>query len=463
MTFVPMLQRYLHRLFGNRDRQARDARADFETLNAGAPLKSERAGAQADTADEPDPPAGFICRETVLGRDQRVAGYQFMLQQSTQKRLRSSSRRIHHVYAEVLVRNVLKLDVAKLLGHRHAFLDVPDSFLEHPSIRELQPSRSVLTVHLLDEPDAPAPTALLESVRRLRKLGYRIAVDVSSVGAENAFLLPEADFAILRANEGSPERTDYAVMRLRTVNAGAKILARELPSQDDFQFFSGLGATYFQGPFITRREDWSGNAIGPNTARIAALLARLRRDADTHEIAQLLSQDAALSLRLMRYINSASIGLREEITSIERALLLLGREQLYRWLMLLIYSADKGTARSSALLESALVRARLMELLGKDRPEGERDALFLVGLLSLVDVILQVPIEKAMASLGTAPEIEAAVVRGEGPMAPLLRVAIACEQGHGELESAAAAAHIDAQAASRHHLEALAWAMQVSG
>ncbi len=101
-------------------------------------------------------------------------------------------------------------------------------------------------------------------------------------------------------------------------------------SQDDFQFFSGLGATYFQGPFITRREDWSGNAIGPNTARIAALLARLRLDADTHEIAQLLSQDAALSLRLMRYINSASIGLREEITSIERALLLLGREQLYR-------------------------------------------------------------------------------------------------------------------------------------
>ncbi len=113
--------------------------------------------------------------------------------------------------------------------------------------------------------------------------------------------------------------------------------------------------------------------------------------------------------------------------------------------MLLIYSADKGTARSSALLESALVRARLMELLGEHRPERERDALFLVGLLSLVDVILQVPIEKAMASLGTAPEIEAAVVHREGPMAALLRVAIACEQGHGELESIAAAANVDAE------------------
>jgi EAL and modified HD-GYP domain-containing signal transduction protein len=127
-----------------------------------------------------------------------------------------------------------------------------------------------------------------------------------------------------------------------------------------------------------------------------------------------------------------------------------------------MYGADTGSARSAAVLENALVRARLMELLGEGRSAPERDALFLVGLLSLVDVILQVPMEEAMASLATAPEIEAAVVRGEGPMADLLRVAIACERGSPDA-LAAAAEHcgIPPAVANRRHLDAFTWALEL--
>jgi len=453
-----MFAKLLATLFGAR--KAGDDGQAFATLNRHAPLRDEPAPAPAGS--EPEAPPGYLCRETVLGRDQRVAGYQFMLHEGTRNRIRTRSRRIHHVYAEVLVRNIAQLDIGRLLGHRHAFLDVPDSFLDHPSIAELSPANTVLVITPLDDGAAPAAAAVLDPVQRLRQSGYRIGVPAAAMAGELACLLRAVDFVVVDAANMDPARLKTLADGLHGGGGTPALLARELPSQDEFQLCFALGATRFQGPFITRREDWRGKRLGPNTARLADLIARLRRDADTQELVALLKQDAALSLRLMRYINSAAVGLHGPVASIEQALLQLGRDKLYRWLMLLMYGADTGSARTAAVLENALVRARLMELLGEGRSAQERDALFLVGLLSLVDVILQVPMEEAMASLATAPEIEAAVVRGEGPMADLLHVAIACERGNPDV-LAAAAEHcgVPPAVANRRHLDAFTWALEL--
>jgi len=455
-----MFEKLLASLFGPRKASGDDGQA-FATLDRHAPLRAAPAPpAPADS--EPEASPGYLCRETVLGRDQRVAGYQFMLHEGTRNRIRTGSRRIHHAYAEVLVRNIAQLDIGRLLGHRHAYLDVPDSFLDHPSIAGLPPANTVLVIIPVDDGASPAATALAASVQRLRQAGYQIGVPEAAMAGALACLVPAVDFVVVDAANTDPGRLKAVAEGLHGAGGAPALLARELPSQDDFQLCFALGATRFQGPFITRREDWRGRRLGPNTARLADLIARLRRDADTHELVALLKQDAALSLRLMRYINSAAVGLHGPVASIEQALLQLGRDKLCRWLMLLMYGADAGSARAAAVLENALVRARLMELLGEGRSARERDALFLVGLLSLVDVILQVPIQEAMASLATAPEIEAAVVREEGPMADLLRVAIACERGNPEA-LAAAAEHcgIVPAVANRRHLDAFAWALEL--
>jgi EAL and modified HD-GYP domain-containing signal transduction protein len=446
---------------GSGEAKRTEDRQQFEKLERHAPIK--RAESPTGSTDNRSDASGFLCREAVLGRDQRVAGYQFMLHEGTRNRIRTRGRRIHHVYAEVLARNIAQADIGRLLGHRTAFLDIPDSFLEHPAILDLPPANTVLVITTLDEHGAPEANALLATVQRIRAAGYRIGAAAADLIGERAFLLPETDFVTLRAAASDPAQLKTLIERIKSDGGKVTLIARDLPSQDDFQLCLTLGAALFQGPFITSREDWRGNRLGPNTARLAELIARLRRDADTAELVELLKQDAALSLRLMRYINSAAVGLHQEVASIERALLQLGRDKLYRWLMLLLYGADKGSARSAAVLENALVRARLMELLGEGRPAAERDALYLVGLLSLVDVVLQMPIAEAMASLATAPEIEAAVVRGEGPMADLLQLVIACESADSDaLQNLAERCGINPALASRRHLDAFAWAMEIN-
>ncbi|WP_332672493.1 EAL and HDOD domain-containing protein [Aromatoleum sp.] len=433
-------------------------RTHFEMLERPAPEPD--CGLASAHAPQPE---GFVYREAVLGADQRVAGHQFMLSEATRSRICTRNRRIHHVYAEVLVRNVARIDLARLLGHRKALLDVPDSFLGHTSIASLPPGNTVLVVTRLDDEGAPAAADLLAAVRNLRESGYGVAVACSDLLGALSFLQPEVDYATLAAEAPDPTRQKNDVERLRQAGSEAMLIARGLPSQDDFQLCRSLGAELFQGPFITRREDWHGNKLGPNTAKIAELLARLRRDADTAELVALLKQDGALLLRMMRYMNSAAIGMHGDLSSIERAVMQLGRDRLYRWLLLLMYGADKASARSAAVLENALVRARLMELLGEGRPATEHDALFLVGLLSLVDVALEVPMTEAMASIASAPEVEAAVLHGEGPLGNLLALVIGCETGDPRtLDELAERCDITPAIANRRHLEAFAWALEVT-
>ena len=459
-----MLKALFGWLFGRRTASpaatpARQTQVDsaFRKLNRDAPL---RAAAPADPAA--GEPATFLCREAVLGRNERIAGYQFMLQQGARARIRHSTRRVHHLYAEVLVRSLSSADIGELLGHRIAFIDVPDSFLADPSLASL-PAHSVALVPTLHaDPGAPEPEALRHTVEQLRQQGFRIGLPDPTVMTEFAHLLPQADFIVVQA-QGLDARRGLQLSNIALeIARNARLVVRDLPSIEEFRFCYKLGATLFQGPFVTSREDWRERELPPNTARIGTLIARLRADASTHELADLLKQDAALSLRLLRYINSAANALPQPVSSIEHALTLLGREKLYRWLILLVCSAGSNGERGGAALEIALVRGRMMELLGAKRPVAEREALFLVGLLSLVDVILQVPMEKALAPLALSPDIDAALRANSGPLQPLLELAIACERSASEhLREAAERCGISAEHASECHMQALSWAIQI--
>ncbi len=277
-------------------------------------------------------------------------------------------------------------------------------------------------------------------------------------------LLPQADMVIVRAPTLDAARGLQLTRLIADASPQARLLVRDLPSLEDFRFAYKMGASLFQGPFITGREDWSERDLGPNTLRIATLIGRLRSNGDAREIAALLKEDGALSLRLLRYVNSAANAQTKPIASIEHAFALLGEERLYRWLVLLACSTDGNSGRAAAALETALVRARMMELLAAEKSTTEREALFLLGLLSLADVIMQVPLDKALAPLALTTEVRAALQEGEGPLYPLLELAIACERGDLEperMQQAAERCAVSAEQASLSHMQALSWALEV--
>jgi EAL and modified HD-GYP domain-containing signal transduction protein len=431
--------------------------ASFEVLNQQAPLR------RVSPEDMPGPDkisATIICREAVLNRQQKIAGYQFLLQDGAHANIRFQSRRILHLYAELLVENLMRANIGLLLGHRIAFIEVPDSFLAHPLLTQLPAANTFIVLQPVDGPGSPAPEQVLAQIRALREKGYHIGIPDPIANPSYFHLLADVDLVCIQAPHLSVEMGMRLVRRILKESPHAALLVRDLPGMEDFNFSFKIGATLFQGPFITSREKWQQRNLDPSFTRLSMLLNKLRQDADTHEIVALLKQDAAITLRLLRYINSAANGLREHISSLERALVLLGRAPLQRWLTLLLCASDRNHPRAGAVLEAALVRARTMELIAHRYPAAVREAMFLTGLLSLIDVILQQPLEDALAALAIDDEIKDAILNDQGPYATILSLAKACERMDiDRIVTASATCQIDPEQASTWYMDALAWTL----
>lgn len=453
----------LWNLFGFKPRTQSHHLVSDEELHA----ELSRAAPRVDTGADAGRPAAepqmrvMLCREAVLGRDQRIAGYYFKLQSYASEKIQYSSRRIRHLHAEIMVNNLVQLDLAKLLGHRQAFIDLPYTFLDHEAIAQLPPQNVVLIAQRYED-DAPSmdEVRLAEIIALRRQQGFRIALEDPLRHPGNEGLLGLADLIVLSMPELDAAEGLELGRKLSQRAPQVRLLVRDVPSLEEFAFVYKLGAIFFQGRFISSREDWRDRKLGPDATRVAMILKHLREDADTHDIAEMLKRDAALSVRLLRYINSAGVGLQTPVSSIEKAMLLLGRQSLYRWLALLLCGSSNLTGRASAGLENALVRARLMELLMAKRPVEARDAAFLVGLLSLVDVVLQVPLEQALDAMSVAPDIRHALLQRQGEWAGLLAIAEAFEHANGEeITSACAQQEIDPVFAAACHSQALAWVL----
>lgn len=197
--------------------------------------------------------------------------------------------------------------------------------------------------------------------------------------------------------------------------------------------------------------------------KILDLLNRVRREAEIAELSAIFKQDPALSFEILRYINSPGAGLPNKVGSIDQALIVLGRQKLYRWLTLLLFTSRAEQELDWALMENALVRARLAELLARDAlAANERDELFITGMFSLLDILLHTPMDKLLKHVSLPAQAVEALLHQSGKYAPYLALAIACEQFDQErIAELSGQTGLDVAHVNAAHLEALVWAQQV--
>mgnify|MGYP005748566023 CR=1 FL=1 len=435
-----------------------EIRGDVDDLDLHAPLQDGHTASSSGAGAS----STLLCREALLGRDERVAAYRFVLRESTRNRIRRSSRVVHHVYAEVITGSLLQADVSRLLGNRSAIVELPDSFLGHDSVRHLPPRNTVLALERIDGEPLPDHATLLPQIRTLRTLGYRIALHARGEHDIPPHLRQDIDVVLIDSAGADPDEVRGLFAMLAREARGAAVAALNLDSLEDFRFFHSLGATWFHGPFIARREEWAVRELDTDIANARPLLDALRGDADNEHVIMLLKRNAAIALRMLRHANAPVSGLPHEVESIEDALQLIGRKQLARWVMMALLTQHAGEGRSPAAMEAALIRARMMELLGRQSGR-DGETLFLVGLLSLADVIMQVEMRSALDALAVSGEIRSAVLDGTGPHASLLELAVAWEHGDtARIGEASTRCGLSTEAAAEAYMQALWWALDVN-
>lgn len=454
----------LEGLFASRAQQAA-----FRKLNAVAPLLSEmdRTPVQAVThSSSPlasSPARAIVCREAVLGKNRRVAGYTLSLGYKINPRVRASSVSIQRLCDKVLVRNLHEMGIQRLLASRLAFIDVSASSLEMPFLEEPQPQGIVYVVGTNPQLVANSASSLA-GLARLRALGYRTGLRADVVETPGmAPFLELADFLFIDiGNSDIPVISDQMDAALRVAPA-IRFVATNLQTLEEYKFCVGLPFAYYQGRFITSRETLDAPKMDARRIKILELLNKLRSDAETSELTALIKQNLALSYKLLRFINSPGMGLTHKVATLEQALMMLGGQKFYRWLTLLLFTSGESTGLDWALMENALVRARLAELCAQGALSAdERDELFVAGMFSLLDVVLSMPMEDVLKQVSLPSGVGEVLLHQAGKYAPYLDLAIACEQPDNEdVAALAQAIGLDIWRVSGFHLDAMLWAQQV--
>lgn len=262
-------------------------------------------------------------------------------------------------------------------------------------------------------------------LNKLKKAGFRISIPWHPDHGVSRFSLELADMICMDiTGKGLPDLT--AVCKAYTVD-GALMLATQVNDQTTFDVCTQAGFSFFQGSFFKQPENVSVKKVLPGTiSRFKLLEAIEQSDPDFSKLATLIGADVGISFRLLSYLNSASFGFRRKIESIKDAITMLGWQNLKSWLRVILLSEVSESNNASELIFLSAQRGKFLEQVGTDHDFWgfEPDALFLLGMFSLLDALLNQPMAQIVKYLPLADKLKGALcMESNNEYVPLLRLA----------------------------------------
>lgn len=418
--------------------------------NASAPVPSLPDGVS-------DESVSMIGRQAIVNERREVFGYELFDRTTAPDAHTAASD------AAMLFNALSYAGTEALVGQKLVFINCTHESLAGAHLELIHPDKVVLEVPTLGENATPeAIAAAIPLFEGLRQRGFRLAFDQNLLRRAYVNWLPMASFIKLDM-QTFPLENAHALVNFARTHTLAQIIVEKVETQAQFEHMQALDVKLFQGFWFARPDVVQTRTVRPSQATILQLLNLVRTQSTTAEIEDLLKKDPTLSFNLLRFINSSGFGLSCEITSFRHAVMILGLKKLFRWAALLMTTSRAGGS-APAVGQTAVVRGRLMELLTREMlaPE-ETDNAFVVGVFSMLDVMLGMPLDKALTSIALPRQVTDALLHRTGVYAPFLELVLACESGDEEAFARnAEALHLSNHQVNWAHLQALAWADTLS-
>jgi EAL and modified HD-GYP domain-containing signal transduction protein len=388
----------------------------------------------------------FIGRQPIFDRELKLYAYELLFR----------SGMVNHAgkfdgdqaTSQIIVNVFMEFGLDQIVGPHWAFINMTRSFITTSAPLPFPKDRVVLEILEDICPDQE----VIEALRSFTSQGYVVALD-DFVFHES--LLPLVELAdIVKIDLLAVPRDELAahVQRLRRYKV--KLLAEKIETEEEFEYCRSLGFDYFQGYFLCRPSIVQGAQLPPNRLSVLQILAKVQDpQSDAKDLESIISHDVALSYKLLRYINSAFFAFPKEIESIRQAVVYLGTRAIKTWVSLLAVAGlgDKPVE----LVTQAMQRARMCELLAKAAKRANSEIYFTVGLFSLLEALMNAPLDKILQSLPLSEDIRDALLKQQGPYGEILACVIAYERGDFE---DAIVGNITPAQTTEIYLEAAHWA-----
>lgn len=340
----------------------------------------------------------FVTRQPILDRREQVFGYELLFRSGLDNAFHAENQ--DQASFEMLHTALLGFGLDTLLGDRLGFINASREVLLQEFYLVLPRERSIIelveTMELTNE--------VIHACEALKAAGYRLALDDFVRRPGMALLAGMAD--VIKVDfQATPEAERRAIVR-EFAPRQVHLVAERIETRQEFAQASAEGFTHFQGYFFCEPEILSTTDVPAFKRNCVRFMAELHRpELDFDRLDEIIRQEVALAVKLLRYLNSAGFGWRHEVTSIKHALRVLGERAARKWCSLMALTV-LGDDRPAQLVVTSLVRAQFAEQLGREAGLGSRDVdLFLIGMLSTLDGLLGRPLTEALERIPVANEI----------------------------------------------------------
>lgn len=400
----------------------------------------------------------FVARQPIFDRQQRVFGYELLFRSCLTNAYDGTEGT--QATSQVITTSFFSLDMGKILGGKRAFINFNRDLLVGECVSVL-PSE-IAVVEVLESVEADEQ--VMAACKHLKERGYLLALD-DFVCEERLAPLAEVADIIKVDFLATPEAERRRLVR-RYSGRGIKLLAEKVETPEQFRQAYQMGYSYFQGYFFARPVIISGRDIPAFKLHYLQILKEINLpELDYPRLENMIKQEVSLSYKLLRYINSAAFGWRGPIESIRQALVLLGESESRKFVSLValpFLAQDKP----EELVVTAVIRARFCESIAPRVGLSNRKAdLFFLGMFSLLDVIMDRPLEEVLAEVGLAPDVREALLEkscGRNPLGWILELVRCYEAAEWDrLAQAARHLRLPAEVIPDLYLDSVHWADSV--
>lgn len=396
----------------------------------------------------------FVARQPIFDRKRTVTAYELLFRSGPENFLVPGTD--PDMACSRIISDQLHVFDEGVTHGRLAFINTTRRILVERMIEMLPPKSTVVEILEDVEPDAD----VIHAVKGLKAAGYKIALDDFEYRPSLKPLIELAD--IVKIDFTLTKGRDRVRLARQLSRLGIELLAEKVESIDDFKQAYEAGYQYFQGYFFCRPEMMTRKSIPAFKGNYLKLLSTLHTpDINFQHVAEIIRHEPSLSVKLLKYLNSAAFGLRRRVSSIKQALVLLGHQPLKKWASLVALTGI-GEDKPPELVLTALQRARMCELIGEGALREHTFDLFLVGLFSVMDAMVDRPLDELVGALGLSQEVHDALIYRESKMGAPLSITERFARGEwDDLPPLCMSIDLPEGKLPAMYQESLAWAEQI--
>ena len=323
----------------------------------------------------------------------------------------------------VFINAITEIGMDQLVGPHRAFINLTRNHILQMAEQPMAELKDRLVLEILE--DIEAEEIIVKAITKLAKDGFTIALDDFIYSDSLQPLVELSDIIKIDLMALNDEELEAHVIKL--ANGKRKLLAEKIETQEEFDRCKELGFDYYQGYFFSKPQTIKGKSLPANKMAIMKLLSKLQdTQSSNDELAHIISQDITMSVRVLRYINSAQFGFSKQVDSIQQAIMMLGRTTMRNLANLVAMSQIED--KPHELLIIAMIRAKMAENIAQ-LVKVDKESGFTTGLFSIIDTLMDQDMELLIEGLPLAENIRAALIRHEGELGKILRCILAYESG----------------------------------